>query len=49
MQTESPDEQLTDLPNPSLQSFSPPVGKQCQQFKDVAVRKYVYESYVSYF
>ena len=39
MQTESPEEQLTDLPKPSLQSFSPPVGKQCQQFKDVAETK----------
>ena len=35
MQTESPDEQLTDIPYPSLHSFPPPVGKQCQHFKDV--------------
>ena len=35
MQTESPDEQLMDLPYPSLHSLPPPVGKQCQHFNDV--------------
>ena len=39
MQTESPDEQLTDFPLPSLHSFSPPVGKQCQHFNGVTEKK----------
>ena len=43
MQTESPDEQLTDIPYPSLHSFPPPVGKQCQHFKDVTKSTQVYK------